>query len=151
MLSCHCLLASYMHLYRVLAYHACCGLLPVPEAGHPDSPCMHSRKVRQTALCVCTICSSVYGIFYIMLLIMSGVLLVSLPVLFTALVFQGIGFFDVGLMVFTRQLDRLATFVVPCGQKQRRRTHAEWVQLLQHRLMPVQSNAVKGRVGRKIE
>lgn len=32
-----------------------------------------------------------------------------------ALVFQGIGFFDVGLMVMLGRLDRLADHCLPCG------------------------------------
>ncbi|GFR48554.1 hypothetical protein Agub_g10453 [Astrephomene gubernaculifera] len=53
-----------------------------------------------------------------------------------ALVFRGIGFFDVGLMVFTGQLDRLASYIVPCGPKQRARSREEWVALLRYRLQP---------------
>ncbi|EFJ49187.1 hypothetical protein VOLCADRAFT_120780 [Volvox carteri f. nagariensis] len=53
-----------------------------------------------------------------------------------ALVFRGIGFFDVGFMVFTKQLDKLATYIVPCGPNQAKRSHEEWVALLRHRLRP---------------
>uniref|UniRef100_A0A383V8J9 Fatty acid desaturase domain-containing protein n=2 Tax=Tetradesmus obliquus TaxID=3088 RepID=A0A383V8J9_TETOB len=54
-----------------------------------------------------------------------------------ALAFKGIGFFDVGLAVFTGRLGWLADRIVPCGPKQAARSRQEWVQLLQHRLQPV--------------
>jgi hypothetical protein len=54
-----------------------------------------------------------------------------------ALAFRGIGFFDVGLAVFTGRLGWLADRIVPCGPKQAARSRQEWVQLLQHRLQPV--------------
>lgn len=54
-----------------------------------------------------------------------------------ALVFRGIGFFDVGVLVFTGQLAKLAAHIVPCGPAQRRRSKEQWVQLLKERLRPV--------------
>ncbi len=76
----------------------------------------------------------------------SSSLLPTFPsVLTTALIFRGIGFFDVGVMVFTRQLDKLATFIVPCGPKQARRSHDEWVALLRHRLGPAKRKAEASR------
>lgn len=54
-----------------------------------------------------------------------------------ALAFHGIGFFDVGVAVFTGRLGWLAERIVPCGPKQRARTTQEWVQLLRSRLAPV--------------
>ncbi|KAG2450768.1 hypothetical protein HYH02_004605 [Chlamydomonas schloesseri] len=56
-----------------------------------------------------------------------------------ALVFRGIGFFDVGVMVFTGQLDKLASFIVPCGPRQHARSREEWVALLRHRLRPAKA------------
>ncbi|GLI64976.1 hypothetical protein VaNZ11_008384 [Volvox africanus] len=56
-----------------------------------------------------------------------------------ALVFRGIGFFDVGLLVFTRQVGKLATYIVPCGPRQAKRSHEEWVALLRHRLRPARA------------
>eukprot|EP00898_Chlorokybus_atmophyticus_P001272 jgi/Chlat1/2145/Chrsp17S02722 len=52
-----------------------------------------------------------------------------------ALVFEGVGFFDVGFLVFTRQLDKLAARIVQLGH--RKRTHEELVRLLEERLKPV--------------
>lgn len=54
----------------------------------------------------------------------------------SALVFANIGFFDVGVAVFTRRLGWLADRVVPCGPKQARRSREDWVALLQQRLVP---------------
>lgn len=59
------------------------------------------------------------------------------PCCITALVFQGVGFFDVGLAVFTGRLGWLADCIVPCGPKQGSRSKQDWVQLLQRRLQPV--------------
>ncbi|KAG2493498.1 hypothetical protein HYH03_008314 [Edaphochlamys debaryana] len=58
-----------------------------------------------------------------------------------ALAFRGIGFFDVGVMVFTGQLDKLASHIVPCGPKQAARSREEWVALLRHRLQPCRRRA----------
>ncbi|PNH03607.1 Pumilio 3 [Tetrabaena socialis] len=57
--------------------------------------------------------------------------------------FQGVGFFDVGVMAFTGQLEKLAGHIVPCGPKQGGRSREEWVALLRHRLRP----AVRTRGG----
>ncbi|KAF8063047.1 REE1 [Scenedesmus sp. PABB004] len=54
-----------------------------------------------------------------------------------ALVFRGVGFFDVGLAVFTGRLGWLADRVVPCGPRQAARSREEWVALLRRRLEPV--------------
>ncbi len=54
-----------------------------------------------------------------------------------ALTFKGIGFFDVGVAVFTGRLGWLADRVVPCGERQAGRSREEWVQLLRERLRPV--------------
>jgi hypothetical protein len=64
-------------------------------------------------------------------------LLLFCPPALAALAFKGIGFFDVGLAVFTGRLGWLADRTVPCGPKQAARSRQEWVQLLQHRLQPV--------------
>lgn len=53
-----------------------------------------------------------------------------------ALVFKGIGFFDVGVAVLTRRLGWLADRIVPCGPRQARRSREEWVELLRYRLRP---------------
>jgi len=53
------------------------------------------------------------------------------------LCFEGIGFFDVGVAVFTGRLGWLADRVVPCGPRQARRSREEWVALLRRRLQPV--------------
>ncbi len=63
-----------------------------------------------------------------------------------ALAFQGIGFFDVGLLVFTGQLHRLAGHVVPCGPRQAARSREQWVQLLRHRLQAAKAGAGGGDV-----
>jgi hypothetical protein len=55
-----------------------------------------------------------------------------------ALVFEGIGFFDVGMAVFSGRLGWLAGRIVPCGARQAARSRDEWVALLQRRLQPVQ-------------
>ena len=55
-----------------------------------------------------------------------------------ALVFQGVGFIDVGLAVFAGRLAWLAErHIVPCGPKQAARSTDEWVQLLRARLQPL--------------
>jgi hypothetical protein len=54
-----------------------------------------------------------------------------------ALCFEGIGFFDVGLAVFTGRLGWLADRIVPCGPRQAARGHKEWVALLRRRLQPI--------------
>lgn len=54
-----------------------------------------------------------------------------------ALVFEGIGFFDVGLAVFTGRLAWLADRIVPCGPRQAARSREEWVAVLKKRLQPV--------------
>jgi hypothetical protein len=64
-----------------------------------------------------------------------------------ALCFEGIGFFDVGLAVFTGRLGWLADRVVPCGPKQAARTREEWVALLRRRLQPVARAAAAARGG----
>ncbi|GBF88896.1 fatty acid desaturase [Raphidocelis subcapitata] len=58
-----------------------------------------------------------------------------------ALCFEGIGFFDVGVAVFTGRLEWLADRVVPCGPKQAARGKREWVELMRRRLQPVQRGA----------
>jgi hypothetical protein len=55
----------------------------------------------------------------------------------TALCFEGIGFLDVGVAVFTGRLGWLADRIVPCGPRQAARSREEWVALLQRRLRPV--------------
>ena len=52
-----------------------------------------------------------------------------------AIIFQGVGFFDVGVMVFTRQWKKLASHVVQFGPK--RRTEEELITLLKYRCTPV--------------
>ena len=64
-------------------------------------------------------------------------------VLCSALVFANIGFFDVGLAVFTGRLGWLAEHIVPCGPLQAKRNHDDWVCLLQQRLMPAERKAKK--------
>ncbi|KAJ9514696.1 hypothetical protein QJQ45_028421 [Haematococcus lacustris] len=54
-----------------------------------------------------------------------------------ALVFHSLGFFDVGLAVFTGHLAYLAKHIVPCGPKQSARSTQQWVDVLRHRLSPV--------------
>jgi hypothetical protein len=54
-----------------------------------------------------------------------------------ALVFANIGFFDVGLAVFTGRIEWLAGQIVPCGPRQASRSKEQWVSLLQSRLQPV--------------
>jgi hypothetical protein len=63
----------------------------------------------------------------------------------TALCFEGIGFFDVGLAVFTGRLEWLADRVVPCGPKQAARGKREWVELMRRRLQPVVRAAARAR------
>lgn len=58
-----------------------------------------------------------------------------------ALVFEGIGFFDVGLAVFTGRLGWLAERIVPCGPRQAARSRDEWVALLRRRLQPISRRA----------
>jgi len=58
-----------------------------------------------------------------------------------SLVFDGIGFFDVGLNVFLGRLDFLADRYVNIGQK--KRTKEEVVQLLKDRLKPIKDSKVK--------
>jgi fatty acid desaturase len=59
-----------------------------------------------------------------------------------ALTFEGIGFFQVGLYVFTGQLEKLAKCVVTLpGQK--KRTVDEWVAVFRERLPPVATPAEK--------
>jgi hypothetical protein len=60
-----------------------------------------------------------------------------LPSIPAALVFANIGFFDVGLAVFTGRIEWLAGQVVPCGPRQAARSQEQWVSLLQTRLQPV--------------
>ena len=59
------------------------------------------------------------------------------PLSAAALAFAGIGFFDVGLAVFTGRLSWLAEKIVPCGPKQAARSNEQWVALLKERLQPV--------------
>lgn len=59
------------------------------------------------------------------------------PLLHPALAFHGLGFFDVGLAVFTGRLGFLADHIVPCGPAQAARSREEWIALLQRRLAPV--------------
>lgn len=54
-----------------------------------------------------------------------------------ALVFQGIGVFDVGLAVFTGNLRFLVDHMVLCGPKMTKMSHDELVSLLKDRLKPV--------------
>ncbi|KAG1658666.1 hypothetical protein FOA52_007872 [Chlamydomonas sp. UWO 241] len=54
-----------------------------------------------------------------------------------ALSFSGIGFFDVGLAVFTGRLAWLADHVVPMGKLQAARSREEWEDVLRERLRPV--------------
>lgn len=54
--------------------------------------------------------------------------------------FHSIGFFDVGIAVFTGRLEFLARHIVPCGPRQEKRTQAEWVQLLKGRLLPIKGS-----------
>jgi hypothetical protein len=58
-------------------------------------------------------------------------------------VFAGIGFFDVGVAVFSGRLEWLADRIVPCGARQAARSREEWVAVLQRRLQPVKRVAGK--------
>eukprot|EP00899_Mesostigma_viride_P003359 jgi/Mesvir1/13023/Mv06020-RA.1 len=58
-----------------------------------------------------------------------------------ALVFEGIHFFDVGIMVMTRRLHVLADRIVQIGPK--KRTRAELVEMLHRRLAPIQAASKK--------
>ncbi len=62
-----------------------------------------------------------------------------------ALVFHSLGFFDVGLAVFTGRLAYLARHIVPCGPRQAARTHEQWVEVLRERLRPVRPAAAAGK------
>lgn len=64
-----------------------------------------------------------------------------------SLCFEGIGFFDVGLAVFTGRLGWLADRVVPCGPRQAARAREEWVALLRRRLQPVSRAAALAKAG----
>ncbi len=57
--------------------------------------------------------------------------------LLAALVFHSLGFFDIGVAVFTGRLGYLADHIVPCGPRQVTRTREEWIALLKRRLRPV--------------
>eukprot|EP00850_Spirogloea_muscicola_P011254 SM000069S20691 [mRNA] locus=s69:213200:215070:+ [translate_table: standard] len=58
-----------------------------------------------------------------------------------ALVFNGLGFFDVGILVFAGRLDVLANRYVNLGQKQR--SQEEIIALLRERLRPIRSATPK--------
>lgn len=64
-------------------------------------------------------------------------LMPSHPHAHAALCFNGIGYFDIGLAIFTGRLGWLADRIVPCGPKQAARSREDWVALLQRRLQPV--------------
>ena len=59
--------------------------------------------------------------------------------LLAGIAFQGIGFFEVGFAVFTRNLDTLARCLVQTHDK--RGTHAEVVDMLRRRLQPICSHS----------
>ena len=54
-----------------------------------------------------------------------------------ALVFEGIGFFDVGLAVFCGRYGFLLGHLLSCGPKTGDMTHAEKIAMLKQRLRPV--------------
>lgn len=54
-----------------------------------------------------------------------------------ALLFHGIGVFDVGLAVFTGNFSFLVDHIVPCGPKMTEMTYDELVSLLKDRLKPI--------------
>lgn len=58
-----------------------------------------------------------------------------------ALVFNGIGFFDVGIMVMCGRLDSLAKHLLPCSSSMAGMTQPELIQLLKTRLLPVSQRA----------
>ena len=51
--------------------------------------------------------------------------------------FHGIGFFDVGLAVFTGRLGFLVDRLVACGTRQAGRSREDWLATLKQRLAPV--------------
>lgn len=54
-----------------------------------------------------------------------------------ALIFEGIGFFDVGFLVMTGKLDRLASHLIPLSPQMAARGQADLVELLKSRLQPI--------------
>lgn len=54
-----------------------------------------------------------------------------------ALVFQDIGVFDVGMMVFTGRLEKLASKLVPCDERMAGMSQEQRVQMLKERLRPI--------------
>ena len=56
-----------------------------------------------------------------------------------AIVFEGISFFEVGIMIFTGQLHKLASYVVQIQDK--KRSQAEIVAMFEHRFKPIPMSA----------
>ncbi len=54
-----------------------------------------------------------------------------------AIVFEGIGIFDVGVAVFSGNLGFLADHMIPCGDKMASLTREQLIKLLRMRLRPV--------------
>jgi len=54
-----------------------------------------------------------------------------------ALVFDGIGFFDVGFLTLTRQWKKLSQHVVHLGSKESKRTEDQVITILKHRCKPI--------------